>query len=291
MRVADLARGMVDGTLTQAAGIEIMAAEYDQRGGDPELTEAYRDRFGRRLDVIAERIRDGIELTPIAIIRPDINPAIVVGLSIDPDVPLSRSTVCWRAGARTARRSGQTVFRRQAKGGRLENRRLRANLADRQLRLCPTPDKSVSVAHAFASPAEKALIHAHIEAARDAVGYIAAKVGHVRLGRGGTVGREAGHVAWLEFTHYTTRRTLIMAADGITGFKTDTTLAGDPNLHTHCLILNAVFTKSGRVGLLDTAAVPGLIREAAGLYHAALASSLRAAGFNTCSICAPVLRA
>ena len=83
MRVADLARRMVNVPLTQAAGIEIMAAEYDQRGGDPELAEAYRDRIGRRLDVIAERIRDGIELVPIAIIRPDINPAVVVGLGID----------------------------------------------------------------------------------------------------------------------------------------------------------------------------------------------------------------
>ena len=113
-----------------------------------------------------------------------------------------------------------------------------------------------------------------------AVGYIAAHVGQARIGKGGEDGREPGHVGWLEFTHYTTRKTVILATDGIAEVKQDTTLPGDMNIHTHFLIPNAVFTESGRVGSLDTAAVPGLIDEAGGLYHARLAQNLRAAGFG-----------
>jgi hypothetical protein len=60
---------------------------------------------------------------------------------------------------------------------------------------CPTPDKSVSVAWAFASPVEQARIYnAHLEAAREAVGYIASEVGRARLGSGGQDGVEPGHV-------------------------------------------------------------------------------------------------
>ena len=51
---------------------------------------------------------------------------------------------------------------------------------------CPSPDKSVSVAWAFSSAAQQAMIyHAHLEAAREAVGYIAAEIGVARTGKGG----------------------------------------------------------------------------------------------------------
>ena len=69
-------------------------------------------------------------------------------------------------------------------------------------------DKSVSVAWAFANPAEQARIYnAHVQASRDAVGYMADRVGQARMGDGGKYGAEPGHVAWLEFTHHTARRT------------------------------------------------------------------------------------
>ena len=125
---------------------------------------------------------------------------------------------------------------------------------------CPTPDKSVSVAWAFAGPVEQARIYnAHLEAAREAVGYIAGEVGRARLGRGGQDGAEPGHVPWLEFTHHTSRRTQFSVENDTVKVTQDLGSPGDPNLHTHFLIPNAVFCDSGRVGSLDTAAIGGFI--------------------------------
>jgi hypothetical protein len=118
---------------------------------------------------------------------------------------------------------------------------------------CPTPDKSVSVAWAFAPPVEQAQIYnAHIESAREAVAFLAQHVGMARYGKGGQGGSEPGHVSWLEFTHHTARK-VIISGDKVE----DKQLPGDPDLHTHFLMQNAVFCASGRVGSLDTAALKG----------------------------------
>jgi conjugative relaxase-like TrwC/TraI family protein len=116
---------------------------------------------------------------------------------------------------------------------------------------------------------------AHIEAAREAVSYIAGEVGQIRLGDGGKDGSEPGHVAWLEFTHHTSRRVQIKEGD-----ITRDAGPGDPDLHTHFLIPNAVFGESGKVGSLDTAAIGGFIFEADAFYHARLSQKLREAGFE-----------
>src|SRR4029077_16046265 len=146
---------------------------------------------------------------------------------------------------------------------------------------CPTPDKSVSVAWAFAGPVEQARIYnAHLEAARGGVGCMAGGVGRARLGRGGQDGVEPGHVAWLEFTHHTSRRTQFSVENDTVKVTQDTGSPGDPNLHTHFLIPNAVFCDSGRVGSLDTAAIGGFIFEADAVYQASLAQKLREVGFD-----------
>ena len=62
--------------------------------------------------------------------------------------------------------------------------------------------------------------------------------------------------------------------------RSDNGAPGDPELHTHHLIPNAVFTESGRVGSLDTAAVPGFLKEAGAVYQMRLAQHLRDAGFR-----------
>ena len=137
---------------------------------------------------------------------------------------------------------------------------------------CPQPHKSVSVAFAFAQPIEQAMIfNAHLDAARYAVGVIAKEIGVCRIGAGGEDGEVRGHVAWLEFTHLTERRTKL--TDG-------SELAGDPGLHTHFLIPNAVFAEDGRVGSLHTARVRGLIFEASAIYNAKLAQNLRDVGME-----------
>src|SRR5208337_3166708 len=125
---------------------------------------------------------------------------------------------------------------------------------------CPSPDKSVSVAWGFAEPAEQAMIYqAHLDAARDAVAAIAAEIGQARTGAGGGGGSTPGHVGWLEFTHYTARRTQITVESGVTKVTQDASIPGDPDLHTHFLIPNAVFCDDGRVGSLHTARIAGFI--------------------------------
>jgi len=53
----------------------------------------------------------------------------------------------------------------------------------------------------------------------------------------------------------------------------DASAPGDPELHTHFLIPNAVFCDSGRVGSLDTAAIGGFIFEADAFYQPRLAQN------------------
>ena len=136
------------------------------------------------------------------------------------------------------------------------------------------------MAWAFAPPTERArVLHAHHEAAREAMAYIAAEIGRARLGKAGQDGVEPGHVAWLEFTHHTARRTAVTVQGGEIRIDPDRSSPGDPDLHTHFLIPNAVFCESGRVGSLDTAAIGGFIFEADGVYQALLGQKLRDAGF------------
>jgi hypothetical protein len=124
-------------------------------------------------------------------------------------------------------------------------------------------------------------LNAHLEAAREAVATIAGYVGQARVGRNGQDGVEPGLVAWLEFTYHTARHVMVSIRDGdVVELKQDETAPGDPDLHTHFLIPNAVFCESVRVCSLDTAAVAGLIFKADAEYHARIGQKLRDAGFD-----------
>lgn len=219
------------------------------------------------------------ESADLAELRPDMHPLVAQGLGIDPAEPLDRDNINALLAGRRA--DGDFIAGKHY----AEERRLPVDPKTGEERFskpigsydfCPTPDKSVSVAWGFAGPAEQAMIfNAHREAAREAVAYIASEVGKIRLGDGGKDGTEAGHVGWLEFTHHTSRRVQIKEGD-----ITRDAGPGDPDLHTHFLIPNAVFGESGKVGSLDTAAIGGFIFEADAFYHARLGQKLRDAGFE-----------
>ena len=74
---------------------------------------------------------------------------------------------------------------------------------------------------------------------------------------------------------------MVEIKDGeVAELKRDRAAPGDPDLHTHFLVPNAVFCESGRVGSLDTAAIAGMIFKADAEYHARLGQKLRDAGFD-----------
>jgi len=225
--------------------------------------------------VLAAYYTRGLALSEerLAILRADMHPVAARGLGIDPAVPLTHDQINGLLAGRRA--DGEKIEGKQY--AKVRDLGVNPWTGEHSIStpigsydFCPQPHKSVSVAFAFAAPAEQAMIFtAHQDAARFAVGLIAREIGVCRLGDGGRDGQVPGHVGWLEFTHLTERRT--RGEDG-------TERAGDPGLHTHFLIPNAVFAEDGRVGSLHTAKVRGLIFEASAAYNARLAQNLRDGG-------------
>lgn len=220
---------------------------------------------------------------PLGIVRPDLHPLVAIGLGISPDHQLTPDEInALLAGRRSdgevVEGKHYAVERRLPEDPKTGERRWSTPIGSYDF--SASADKSVSVAWAFASAAEQAQIYnAHIEASREAIAYIATEVGQARLGDGGINGFEPGHVGWVEFTHHTSRKTVVSVENGVIQLEQDKSISGDPDLHTHFVMPNAVFCESGRVGSLDTAAIRGFLFEATGYYHARLATHLRAAGF------------
>jgi conjugative relaxase-like TrwC/TraI family protein len=281
--VLEMARQVAAGEIDVADGAAALAQQYLREGGDPDLLHATQARFEKRLGDLAFRVQHGLQDAPLAVLRPDLHPLAAAGLGIDPGGMLNRDEI-------NALLAGRCTDGARVEGKHYaEDRRLPVDPKTGEQRFstpigsydfCPTPDKSVSVAWAFAEPVEQARIyHAHIEAAREAVGYIAAEIGKARVGKGGRDGAVPGHVAWLEFTHHTSRRTQFTVEAGAIKISPSATAPGDPDLHTHFLLPNSVFCDNGKVGSLDTAAIGGFIFEADAFYQARLGQKLRDAGF------------
>ena len=286
----EAARAIADGDLTFSESLDRMMSNYLSSGRDTESIGLHEKRTSERLAALTARIladRDNNTETlkaPVAVIRPDIHPLAAQGLGIRAGDILAPGEI---DALLAGRRSDNKPIEGKAYA---KERRLPVNPrtgADKRsmpigsFDFTVTPAKSVSVAWAFSNDLERAKIFdAHIEASREAIGYLTDKLAQARIGAGGRGGTEAGHVAVLEFTHHTSRRVTQTIEDGVSHVTIDQAAAGDPDLHTHHLVVNAVFTESGRVGSLDTAAIRGLRVEADALYHARLAERLRNGGFD-----------
>ena len=279
----DLAGQVADGSLTHADALGALVPDYLAQGGAPDLVDAAEARLGKQLGDLTDRIRENLEDAPVAVIRSDLHPLAARGLGIDdPYGLLSPDQInALLAGRRTdgALIAGKNYARERRLPVDPKTGEQRYSGPIGSYDFCPTPDKSVSVAWAFAPPTERArILHAHHEAARETMAYIAAEIGRARLGKAGQDGAESGHIAWLEFTHHTARRTAVTVQDGAIRIDPDRSSPGDPDLHTHFLVPNAVFCESGRVGSLDTAAIGGFIFEADAIYQALLGQKLRDVG-------------
>lgn len=224
------------------------------------------------------------ENMPLGVVRQDLHPIAAIGLGINMLHQVNPDQINALLVGRRADGT-EVVGKHYAKERRLP---VDPNTAERRWStpigsydFTASADKSVSVAWAFAPEVEQAQIYnAHIEASREAVAYIATEVGQARIGKAGIDGFESGHVAWVEFTHHTSRKAVVFVEDGDVKVNLDKALPGDPDLHTHFLMPNAVFCESGRVGSLDTASIKGFLFEATAYYHARLATHLREAGFE-----------
>ncbi|HUN38914.1 MAG TPA: MobF family relaxase [Acetobacteraceae bacterium] len=153
--------------------------------------------------------------------------------------------------------------------------------------LCWSADKTVSLAWAFApTAAERAIIaQAHHDAVDAAMRHVESEIGRARKGKAGREGFEPGRIGWVRFDHYASRPTVeVPRRDAATGeaYTELVTLkvAGDPQLHTHVAVPNAVLTESGRVGGLDLQRLEGRVHEWGALYQAHLATNLRRHGID-----------
>jgi len=152
--------------------------------------------------------------------------------------------------------------------------------------LCWSADKSVSLAWAFApTHAERNIImQAHKDAVESAMAYVETEIGRARRGAAGSKGFEQGSIGWIAFDHYAARPTVEIGRVDTNGaaYTELVTLkvAGDPQLHTHVAVPNAVLTPSGHLGSLDLLGMEGRVHEFGAYYQAHLATNLRRNGID-----------
>ena len=117
--------------------------------------------------------------------------------------------------------------------------------------------KSLSILWAGAGLAlRKELETVHAAAVEEALHFIVDEgLVEVRLGAGGRIRQPAAGLIVGRFAHYTSR-------------------AGDPNLHTHCVIMNAAICNDGRVRTLETYNLHAKCHLAGAAYRAALSARL-----------------
>jgi phage/plasmid primase-like uncharacterized protein len=143
--------------------------------------------------------------------------------------------------------------------------------------------KSYSVALAFApTESERAMLEgAYREAVDATMAYIETQIAWARRGDAGKKGKEKGHLAWIQFDHYTSRPTVELPfKDGlVTGTILQTVkVAGDMQRHTHTFIPNVVWTDEGHVGSFDLNNLKDKVKIWGSIFQIHLATNLRKLG-------------
>lgn len=126
-----------------------------------------------------------------------------------------------------------------------------------------SPSKSVSSLFAAATNegVRDAVVAAHERAVAAGLDYLEDNAGHARAGKGGVRRIDSDGLIVAEFRHRTAR-----ATDGRT--------VGDPQLHTHCAILNRLHCADGCWRTLDSSAIYRHTHAAGALYGAVLEREL-----------------
>ncbi|MEX4008478.1 MobF family relaxase [Neoaquamicrobium sediminum] len=130
--------------------------------------------------------------------------------------------------------------------------------------------RSVSLAWAFADPATRVLIEeAQAKASRATLDLLEREAAFARRGRNGAIIEPVALTAAC-FQHGESRPAI--HADG--------RVFADPNLHTHCVVLNMAERADGSVGALHSKILRDWKMAAGATYHSALAAELQAIGFG-----------
>jgi phage/plasmid primase-like uncharacterized protein len=217
--------------------------------------------------------------------RADMHPDVAAALGITPGKMLTEEELANLLSGRRADGAElpghQRSVRTYAAGEEGGQDRARISYMD----LTFSAPKSVSLAWAFAeTDAERnSILQAHRDARDATLRYIEAEVGKAGFGHGGREGEEPGHLAWITADHFTSRPTVsITRPDPVTGITAtelhSLKVAGDPQLHTHCIMPNLMLTESGRVVSINRDLFDGRIHEFGAVYQALLAKELRGIG-------------
>ena len=217
-------------------------------------------------------------------LRRDMHPLVAKGLGVDPNKPVGFDEIGalmsgHRADGKKIEGKTYSEFREYTDPKTGETK---TKVPIGAVDFCFTPDKSVSVAWAFATPAEQAAIYqAHSDAVKDAMAYVEMHMAKASRGKGGSGGYDQGHIGWIEFDHYTSRPTIDIVTQENGKSITERVIIdvpGDMDLHRHVTVPNAVFCENGRVGSMDLDRLEGFVKRAGALYQAHLGQNLRNIG-------------
>jgi hypothetical protein len=271
--ITAFARQVADGLTTFSAALDELMTLYLQCGGKPELIDDVDLRLADRLSariMQLEMVPGEATADPLqGVLRQDMHPAAMKGLGFLPEQTIDATVL-------TNLLSGRKV-----NGAHIDGKHYAMRNPIGAYVFTVSSDISLGLAWAFGSPAEQAkIVNAHLTVAREGIAYLATEVGQARLGHAGQGGFEQGHVAWVEYTHFTARRTAVkVEGTTITSDRNDQTPA-PPKLHTHFVIPNVCFCDSGRVGGLDMMGIAGFRQEVDAYTQARLVTELRQAGFE-----------
>ena len=235
---------------------------------------------------VEEAIAQGYGAAPL--LRLDVDPELAEALGLKPEQVIDAGTLANILSGHRAdgealpvqhqHRAVETYGDPESEDGKVRHRVA-------YLDLTFSAPKHLSVARAFSeTEAERnSLLQAHRTARDETLRYVEQQIIRGRLGAGGEGGTEPGRAAWITVDHFTARPTKeTIRTDPETGEVytelRSAKVAGDPALHSHCLVPNMIRTESGRFVAIDTAAFHGRVKEFGAVYQAILARELTALG-------------
>lgn len=268
------------GAPSAASAMAAHLLEHTLPEEDMRLAEYYAGGSG-----VEEALAQGMGCVPT--VRADVHPGLAETLGIAPGAFLNEEAVANLLGGRRA--DGQELAGSQRGVRRYESEdeskpdRVRISYVD----LCFSAPKSASLAWAFAeTQAERnSILQAHRDARDEALRYIEREIAKASFGHARSGGEERGNLAWITFDHFTSRPTVaVTRPDPVTGVvETElhsVRVAGDPQLHTHCVVPNVMVTESGRTVSLDGNQLRNRVHEFGAVYQALLARNLRRVGID-----------